>query len=48
MTSMVKDDAESFKPFMDNEGFKRRMTNRVCELACEQAGDAAPTTRSAL
>ena len=39
VTGMVKDDAELFKQFMDNEGFKRWMTDRVFELACEQAGD---------
>ena len=37
VTGMVKDDAELFKQFMDNEGFKRWMTDRVFELACEQA-----------
>ena len=36
VTGMVKDDAELFKQFMDNEGFKRWMTDRVFELACEQ------------
>ena len=35
------------KQFMDNEGFKRWMTDRVFELACKQAGAAAATTRSA-
>ena len=35
---MVKDDAELFKHFMDNEGFKRWMTDRVFELACAQTG----------
>ena len=38
VTGMVKDDAELFKQFMDNEDFKRWMTVRVFELACEQAG----------
>ena len=38
VTSMVKDDAELFKQFMDNEDFKRWMTARVFELASEQAG----------
>ena len=38
VTGMVKDDAELFKQFMDNEDFKRWMTARVFELACEQAG----------
>ena len=37
VTGMVKDDAELFKQFMDNEGFKRWMTDRVFELACEQS-----------
>ena len=37
VTGMVKDDAELFKQFMDNEDFKRWMTARVFELACEQA-----------
>ena len=37
VTGMVKDDAELFKQFMDNEGFKRWMTDRVSELACEQS-----------
>ena len=38
VTGMVKDDAELFKQFMDNAGFKRWMTDRVFELACERAG----------
>ena len=38
VTGMVKDDAELFKQFMDNEDFKRWMTARVFEPACEQAG----------
>ena len=38
VTGMVKDDAELFKQFMDNEDFKRWMTARVFELASEQAG----------
>ena len=38
VTGMVKDDAELFKQFMDNEDFKHWMTARVFELACEQAG----------
>ena len=36
MTSVMKDDTELFKQFMDNKGFKRWMTDRVFELACEQ------------
>ncbi len=31
VTGLVKDDAELFKQFMDNEGFKRWMTDRVFE-----------------
>ena len=38
VTGMVKDDAELFKQFMDNEGFRRWMTDRVVELACAQTG----------
>ena len=37
MTNIMKDDTELFRQFMDNEGFKRWMTDRVFELACEQA-----------
>ena len=37
VTGMVKDDAELFKQFMDNEDFKRWMTARVFELACKRA-----------
>ena len=37
VTGMVKDDAELFKQFMDNEDFKRWMTARVFELASKQA-----------
>ena len=40
MTSVMKDDTELFKQFMDNEGFKRWMTDTVYELAGGQA--AAP------
>ena len=38
MTSVMKDDTELFKQFMDNEGFKRWMTDTVFGLACELAG----------
>ena len=44
VTGMVKDDAELFKQCMDNEDFKRWMTDRCS--SCEQAGAAAGTTRS--
>ena len=40
VTDIVKDDAELFSKFIDNEGFKRWMTDRAFELSCEQA--AAP------
>ncbi len=35
MTSVMKDDTELFKQFMDNEGFKRWMTDTVFGLAYE-------------
>ena len=35
VTRMVNDDAELFKQFVDNEDFRRWMTARVFELACE-------------
>ena len=38
MSSVMKDDTELFKQFMDNESFKRWMTDSVFELACERAG----------
>ena len=38
MTSVMKDDTELFKQFMDNDGFKRWMTDTVFGLACERAG----------
>ena len=34
VTGMMKDDAELFKQFMDNEDFKRWMTATVFERAC--------------
>ena len=37
VTGMVKDDAELFKQFMDNEDFKRWMTGQVFELASKEA-----------
>ena len=45
MTSMMKDDNQLFKQFMDNDGFKRWMTDTVFELTSEQA-DAARVTAS--
>ena len=38
MSSVMKDDTELFKQFMDNESFKRWMTDTVFGLACERAG----------
>ena len=40
MTALIKDDAELFKQFMDNDSFKRWMTETVFGLACKQAVDA--------
>jgi len=37
MTSVMKDDTELFKQFMDNEGFKRWMTDTVFGLTYEEA-----------
>ena len=36
MTSMMKDDNQLFKQFMDNAGFKRWMTDTVFALTSEQ------------
>ncbi len=41
MTSVMKDDTELFKQFMDNEGFKRWMTDTVFGLTYEQPRAAA-------
>ena len=38
MTSVMKDDTELFKQFMDDKSFKRWMTDTVFGLAYEQAG----------
>ena len=38
MTSVMKDDTELFKQFMDNASFKRWMSDAVFGLAYEQAG----------
>ena len=43
MTSLMKDDTELFKQFMDNDGFKQWMTSAVFELACRQAGPPLQT-----
>ena len=37
MTSLMKDDTELFKQFMDNAGFNRWLTDAVYELASRQA-----------
>ena len=37
MTSVMKDDTELFKQFMDNQSFKRWLTDTVFGLAYEQA-----------
>ena len=36
MTSVLKDDTELFKQFMDNEGFRRWMTDTVFGLTYDQ------------
>ena len=41
MMSLMKDDAELFKQFTDNEGFKRWMTDTVFELAYGGSGAGA-------
>ena len=38
MTAVMKDDTELFKQFMDNEGFKRWMTDTVFGLTYERLG----------
>ena len=40
MNSLMKDDTELFKQFMDNAGFKRWLTDTVFGLACDRAGAA--------
>ena len=37
MTAVLKDDTELFKQFMDNESFKRWMTDTVFGLTYESA-----------
>ncbi len=34
---MMKDDTQLYREFVDNEGFRRSLTDTVYELACEQA-----------
>ena len=40
LTSVMNDDTQLFKQFMDNEGFKRWMTDAVFELACARTEGA--------
>ena len=40
MTAVMKDDTELFKQFMDNDSFKRWMSETVFDLAYEQADEA--------
>ena len=39
MTSLMKDDTHLFKQFMDNEGFKRWMSDAWFDLAYGQPGE---------
>jgi len=41
MTAMMKDDTELFKQFMDNEGFKRWLTDTIFMLTYRQATEEA-------
>jgi type I restriction enzyme, R subunit len=41
MTAVLKDDTELFKQFMDNESFRRWLTDMVFGLTYESAGGAA-------
>ena len=41
MTSVMSDDTTLFKEFMDNDGFRRQLTETVFRLAFEQAGSGA-------
>ena len=41
MTSVMKDDTQLFKQFMDDAGFKRQMTDLVFALASKQAAQPA-------
>ncbi len=42
MTSMMKDDSQLFKQFMDNDGFKRWMTDTVFDLTSEHFDAPSP------
>ena len=37
MTAVLKDDTELFKQFMDNESFRRWLTNTACGLTYESS-----------
>ena len=45
MTAVLKDDTELFKQFMDNEGFRRWMTDTIFGLTYEALGTAGLTIR---
>jgi type I restriction enzyme R subunit len=45
MTAVLKDDTELFKQFMDNEGFRRWMTDTVFGLTYEAPGAEGLTSR---
>lgn len=41
MTAVLKDDTELFKQFMDNESFRRRLTDLVFGVTYEGTGREA-------
>jgi type I restriction enzyme, R subunit len=41
VTALLKDDTELFKQFMDNESFRRWLTERVFEMTYEDKNKAA-------
>jgi type I restriction enzyme R subunit len=45
MTAVLKDDTELFKQFMDNEGFRRWMTDTVFGLTYQASGAGGLTSR---
>ena len=46
MTAVLKDDTELFKQFMDNESFKRWLTDTVFNLTYKVPTPVAPTSPS--
>ena len=46
VNNVMNDDAELFKRFMDDEGFRRWMTDAVFELACARTEDTAGVGRT--